>query len=182
MEENKQYEEVKEKSAFVADGTWTQEMLLDLQKVWTGRRISYLCIFILFALIFVWNLVTMYLDFLVTVVAFAVVVVYALVLFWTPHATAKRQFETHLVSCGGEVKTSLCFTEDAIEQFNHNTGAHVHIDYTRIQTIQKTKLCYLLWMEKRVVLLFSRDHLKKGTEAELEAFLIQKCPLAKRKF
>lgn len=180
MEEKRQYEEIKEQSAFVAEGAQTLEMLLDLQKIWSGKRITYLCIFVLFAFIFVGNLITMYLDFLVTIVSGVVILLYALLIFWSPRQIAKRQYESSLVSCGGEVCVLCCFTENGIEHYSYATGAHVHVDYIRIQKIQKTKLCYLLWMEKRMVLLFSREHLKKGTEAELEAFLAQKCPLAKK--
>ena len=43
-------------------------------------------------------------------------------------------------------------------------------------------VCYLLWLEKNVVYVVARNTLTKGTEAELEAFLITKCSLAKRKF
>ena len=58
----------------------------------------------------------------------------------------------------------------------------MHYDYLRIRKMKKTKLCYLLWLEKNVVYVVARNTLTKGTEAELEAFLITKCSLAKRKF
>lgn len=182
MEENRQYDEMKENAAFVAEGPMTREMFLDLQKAWTGRRISFLCIFILFACIFIWNLLTMYLDFVVTVMAFAVIVIYALVLFLAPRANAKRQYETMLIANGGETRLIHCFAENGIEQYNTKTGAHMHYDYLRIRKMQKTKLCYLLWLEKNVVYVVAHNTLTKGTEAELEAFLISKCYLAKRKF
>ena len=182
MEEKKQYDDVKENAAFVAECSMTHEMFFDLQKAWTGRKTVFLCILILFSVIFVWNLITMYLDSLVTVVAFAVVVVYALVLFWSPYATAKRQYETMLIANGGETRIIHCFTENGIEQYNTKTGAHMHYDYLRIRKMKKTKLCYLLWLEKNVVYVVARNTLTKGTEAELEAFLITKCSLAKRKF
>ena len=52
MEEKKQYDDVKENAAFVAEGSMTREMFLDLQKAWTGRKTVFLCILILFSVIF----------------------------------------------------------------------------------------------------------------------------------